>query len=407
MNVPNSPASSDAPKRSRRLVTPGRCAALIILIGLVIIVTTSRHSKVAASTASLQTVPTTSVSRDTIWRKRNIQSEFRPYQEVDLHAKVSGYVQTINVDVGDRVKEGDLIATLEIPELVADLEHAEAVSRRSQEEVKRAQAAFNDAHLTLTRLTAVQKARPNLVAQQDIDAANAKDQAAAANLGAEREQATVSLSDVKKLKVMQTYAQITAPFAGVITKRYADKGALIQAGTSSSTQAMPLVRLSQNDRLRLVFPVQQSDVAQVKPGNEVEIEVPALSRAFKGTITRITDKIEMATRSMDAEVDLKNPDLNFIPGMYASVNLTLDRKSNALVLPVEAVSRGKSATVMFVAPDGTLEERTIQPGLDMPTKIEILSGLKEGDQVMVGSRALVHPGQRVIAKPVTLTAEAK
>ena len=206
---------------------------------------------------------------------------------------------------------------------------------------------------------------------------------------------------------MQSYAQITAPFTGVITKRYADKGALIQAGTSSSTQAMPLVRLSQNDRLRLVFPVSEPKVAQIKPGNDVEIEVFALSRSFKGKITRITDKVEFATRTMDAEVDVKNPDLEIIPGMFASVSLTLDRKSNALVLPVEAVSRGKSATVMLVTSDGLLEDRVIQPGLETPTKIEILSGLKEGDQVMVGSRALVRPGQHVIAKAITMSAQTK
>jgi RND family efflux transporter MFP subunit len=326
---------------------------------------------------------------------------------VDLHAKIAGYVQSINVDVGDYVKEGELIATLEIPELVADIEHAEAVSRRSQEEVKKAQALYDDAHLTLTRLVSVQKARPKLVAQQDIDAANSKDRTAAANLGAAREQATVSAADVRKLKVMQSYAQITAPFAGVITKRFADKGALIQAGTSSSTQAMPLVRLSQNDRLRLVFPVRQSAVAQIKPGNEVQISVPALGRSFKGTITRATDRIELDTRTMDAEVDLPNPDQAFVPGMYASVALTLDRKTNALVLPVEAVSRGKTASVMLVSPDGVLEERIVQPGLETPTKVEIVSGLKEGDQVLVGSRALVRSGQHVISKPVTLTAQAR
>jgi len=179
----------------------------------------------------------------------------RPYQEIELHAKVSGFVQNITVDVGDHVKEGQLIAELELPEVEHDLDHALASQRHAAQQIRRAQAAWDDAHLTLDRMASVEKAQPNLIAQQDIDTATAKERGAEADLAAAREQESAAAAEVNKLKTMLQYARITSPFEGVVTKRYADKGALIQAGTSSSTQAMPLIRLSQNNSLRLVFPV--------------------------------------------------------------------------------------------------------------------------------------------------------
>ena len=197
---------------------------------------------------------------------------------------------------------------------------------------------------------------------------------------------------------MLEYSRLTAPFSGVITKRYVDPGQIIQAGTGSSTQTTPLVRLSQINRLRLVFPVSMSYVARVKVGDTVEVRVPGLDKTFRAKISRSTSKIETATRTMDAEVDVENPDSSLIPGMYASAVLTLERHEHALAAPIQAVARGASPSVLVINSGQELEERKVKLGLETPAKIEILDGLKDGDLIVIGSRAQFKPGQKVEPK---------
>jgi RND family efflux transporter MFP subunit len=209
---------------------------------------------------------------------------------------------------------------------------------------------------------------------------------------------------MSKLQTMLKYSRVTAPFSGVITKRYADPGALIQAGTSSSTQTLPLVRLSQNDRLRLDIPVSVSYVSRIKTCEPVDIRVDSTEQLLTGTIARTTRKVETATRTMEVEVDVPNHDLKLIPGMYASAILRLDRRQRALTIPVTAVSRAKGCTVFLVDKENKVEERAVKLGLETPKKIEILGGLSESDLVLVGSRARLKPGELVEPK---LVEEAK
>jgi RND family efflux transporter MFP subunit len=210
-----------------------------------------------------------------------------------------------------------------------------------------------------------------------------------------KQQILVAKTDEKKLQTMMIYARITAPFDGVITKRFTDPGALIHGGGASSS---PLVRLSQNEHLRLVFPVSVSFVARIKIGAPVEIKVQSLGKTFAGTISRFTRKVETATRTMEVEVEVPNPGLVLIPGMYASAGLKLEHRERALVVPVEAVSRQKTATVFLINKENQIEERTIQLGLETPAKLEVLAGLAENDLVMIGSRTQVKPGQKVQPK---------
>ncbi len=342
------------------------------------------------------------VTREEIAREIVFDSELRPYQEIDLHAKVAGYVQTINVDVGDHVKEGQVIAQLELPEVEHELERALATQRRASQQIRRAQATWDDAHVSLDRMAAVEKAQPNLIAQQDIDSATAKERGAEADLAAAKEQESGATAEVNKLKTMLQYARITAPFDGVVTKRYADKGALIQAGTSSSTQAMPLIRLSQNSFLRLIFPVSASFVSAIKQGDPVEVSIPGVKRKVQAKITRSSQKVDFSTRTMETEVDIENADYSLIPGMYASVTVKVERKENAVVAPITTIARkGESATVYLIKKDGTIEERAVKLGLESPFKIEILSGVSEGDMLLVGNRTGVKPGQHVTPKVVS------
>jgi multidrug efflux pump subunit AcrA (membrane-fusion protein) len=217
------------------------------------------------------------------------------------------------------------------------LSRSQAEVARARDELQRAEQSRNIAHLSYTRLADVAKQKAGLVAQQEIDDAQSKDlvaeaqvSAARSSLSAAEQQVQVSTAELQKVKTLLDYTRVTAPFTGVVTKRYADTGSMIPAGTSSSTQVMPLVKLSQNSLLRLVLPVPESAVPTVHIGQQVEVRVPTLGRSFPGKVIRFSDKIAMATRTMDTEVDVENPSLILIPGMFAEVNLTLDHRAAVL-----------------------------------------------------------------------------
>jgi RND family efflux transporter MFP subunit len=354
-------------------------------------------------------------TRGDIAQSLTIAAEFRPFQEIEVHAKVAGYLKSISVDVGDRVKTGQLLAVLEIPELQDEIRQDEAAVKRAGEEIRRAQAdveraqsAHEVAHLNATRLAGVIKTRPNLVAQQDVDEATGRDRVseaqvstAEAALASAREQLEVAKAGQSKTQTLFDYSRITAPFAGVITHRYADTGAMIQAGTSSQSQAMPIARLSQNDRLRLVIPVPESAVPRIHLGGEVAVAVQSLHKTVSGTVARFADRLDTDTRTMHVEVDVPNPGLTLVPGMYADATLVLDSVKDAIVAPVQALDRTSSgARVFVVGRDGKLDARTVQLGLESDDRIEVTRGLSDGDLVVIGSRAQLKAGTVVAPKVV-------
>jgi len=380
-------------------------------------------SRGLASTSGSPDVPTVAVAktaRGDITQSMTIAAEFRPFQEIEVHAKVAGYLKSIGVDVGDRVKTGQLLAVLEIPELQDEIKQDEAAVKRANEEIRRAQAdveraqsAHEVAHLSATRLAGVMKTRPNLVAQQDIDDATGRDRVseaqvstAEASLAAAREQLEIAKAARNRTQTLFDYSRITAPFTGVITHRYADTGAMIQAGTSSQSQAMPVVRLSQNDRLRLIIPVPESAVSLIRVGAPVDVAVQSLHRTVSGSVARFAERLDMDTRTMRVEVDVPNPKLELVPGMYADATLVLAQAKDVLVAPVQAIDRApEGARVFVVGHDGKLEARTVQLGLESDDRIAVTRGLADGDLVVVGSRAQLKAGTTVTPKVVTAAAK--
>jgi RND family efflux transporter MFP subunit len=366
------------PQLPRSWALAAIAAAVLLVIGA-----RAWHGRAAQAAGQSQVTPTVAVARvvhQSLFRAISVAAEFRPYTEVDVHAKVAGYVKEMKVDIGDHVRAGQLLALLEVPELRDDLDHASASLRR-------AQADYQDAHLAYSRLVAVNKDHPNLIAQQDLDTAQAHEATAEGSLGAAR-------ADVEKFQTLAGYARILAPFAGVITKRYADPGSLIQAGTASNTQALPLVRVSDNSVLRLDFPVSVDYVHGVHPGAPVSIRVDSLGgQLMQGRIARIADQVDDATRTMVVELEVPNPDAALVPGMYATVTLRTDERPAALVVPVEAVAGGNRVFVVNAA--HRLEERPVQLGLETPGSLEVLSGLAEGELVLVGNPGQLATGQKV------------
>lgn len=359
---------------------------------------------------NVPTVGVTSVKRKTLSRQLVTSSELVPYQETDVYAKESGYVQDLLVDYGSHVRKGQLMAQLDIPELAIQLKQddaaianaGEAVSHAEHEE-SRMQAQLVPLQAQYDRLARVSETRPGLVAQQEIDDAQGKSLAMAAQVESAKsalQSAQSQLDEAKAKKerdsALYDYSRITAPFDGVVTQRYANQGTLMQAGTSSSTQATPLVRLSEDDVFRLVIPVPETYVKYIRLGDPVEVRVTSLDRVFTGTVKRFSEEVALDTRTMHTEVQVLNPNHVLMPGLYAEATLTLEHKQNALSLPLQAVSlaNGK-ATVFLVNADNILEEREVVTGFQTADNIEIVSGLKLGDRVVVSDRSSLKSGMRV------------
>lgn len=351
-----------------------------------------------------------------------LSGEFRPFQEVDVHAKVAGYIRVIHVDVGDRVRSGQVMAILEVPELKAELQGTDAAVRRSKDAVRRAKSdlqrarSVHDAsHLNFTRLKDASATRPGIIAQQELDDAEAKDKEAEAQISASEaalseaeNQLDGAVANQQQYTALSDYTNIIAPFDGVVTKRYADTGALVQAGTSSSTQAMPVVRVAETDVFRLILPVPESAVPDVHLGSSVQVKVPTLNRTFEGKVARFADALDQETRTMHTEVDVKNPRGSLVQGMYAEISLVLSEKNSALTVPIQAVVRnGSEATVLVVNGQNRIEERKVQLGMESNNRVEVLSGIKEGERVLIGSRSEFRVGDQVDPKPVVENQEAE
>jgi RND family efflux transporter MFP subunit len=381
----------------------------LLLISLLLLPSCAKVRAKTDSTATV-TVGVTKVTRKSLERQITLSSELVPFQEIDVYAKESGFVKKLYVDYGSRVRAGQLMATLEIPELEAQLQEDQASIKNAGDEVSRAehqlkryQAQYKVLHLEYTRLNSVFESQPGLVAQQEVDDAQGKDLAAAAQvdagesaLQAAESQLLVDKSRLIHDQALFDYARITAPFAGVVTQRYANLGTLVQAGTNSSTQAMPIVKLSQDDLYRLVIPVPESAVRYIKVGDAVKVQVPALNQDFPGKVSRFSVDVREDTRTMHTEVDVPNPDRLLMPGMYAATTLTLEAKDNVLAVPLQALIReGDQTTVYVVTGADKADLRTVTVGLQTSTDAEVVSGLKEGESVIVSDTSGLKPGQEV------------
>jgi len=375
------------------------------------------HKAAADDVANAPAAAVVKVARGNIADNLEIASEFQPFQEVDVYAKVSGYIKKLDVDYGTHVKQGQVLATLEIPELQQQLQQDEASVRRSdqeltraREDLNRAQSAYNVAHLTYTRLADVQKSRPELISQEEIDVAKGKDLEADADMSAQKaalaaaeEALLAAKAALGKDQAMFDYARMTAPFDGVVTQIYAFTGALLPAGTASTSKGdSALCRLSQNDLLRLVIPVPERAVSNIQIGESVAVNVSGMDRTFEGKIIRFSDQIDTATRTMHTEVDVPNPKYQLVPGMYASVKIPLHAAAKVLTVPVQAFQaegEGKGI-VLVVGPGNKIERREVEVGLQSANDVEITSGLQENETVIFGSLGQYRPGQIVAPKVV-------
>lgn len=342
-----------------------------------------------------------------------LSSELVPFQEIDVYAKESGYIKQLLVDYGTHVHQGQLLAVLEIPELQDQLEQDQGEINAASEQVNRSlndvhgmEAQAKVTHLIYERLNSVFQSKPGLVAQQEVDDAQGRDAASQAqlmagksNLAGAQSQLAVARSKLKHDQALFEYSRITAPFDGVVTQRYANLGALMQAGTNS-TQAMPLVRLSQEDVFRLSIPVPESDVRYIRIGDEVQVRVPSLGETFTGQVTRMSVQVAQDTRTMYTEVDVRNRNHELMPGLYAETTLSLQRKGGVLAIPLQAVDRQGARTIVDVVdPRNAIAMRDVTLGIETSDYAEVLNGLRQNERVVVSDRSALRPGEQVTPQP--------
>ena len=310
--------------------------------------------------------------RGAITRFVTLPGEIKPYQQATLYAKVAGYLKSITVDKGDQVREGTLLAEIEVPELIA--------------ERARYKAEVEVADIDFKRLSESQKKAPDLVVPQTVDEARGRLDVAKANL--------------ERTDTLLNYARIIAPFSGIITRRFVDPGAFIPAATSgSAAQNAAIVTLTDANRVRLQVAVPEVEASLVAVGQPVKLTVEGLpNRTFEGTVTRFSYALDEASKTMLAEIELPNPKLELRPGMYATVKIGIERKEDALLLPTDALLTEKAGASVFVLSENKAKKTRVQPGFNDGVNVEILKGLNPDQQVILAGKQPPNDGQ-----PVTIS----
>jgi RND family efflux transporter MFP subunit len=390
----------------------------IFLVSALVLASSGCHSSPAVGdpVSEVPVAPVVQPQRGALSNRLKVAGELLPYQEVELHAKVSGYIRKIYVDIGDRVHKGEVLADLDIPELAAQVDEAKSGVQRSEQDILRAKSAVARAeddhsalHSAYTRLKQAAAAQPGLVAQQELDDAQAKDSsseaeidAAKANLSAMQQGLAAAKANHLHYSSLADYAHITAPYSGVVTWRYSDTGALVQAGTSSAG-AQPVVKLAQTDILRLRLPVPEALAGYVRIGDTAQIRIEATGEILTGKVVRTTGELDMATRTLQVEIDLNNADRKLSPGMYADVTLDIQRTGSGLTVPIQAVDRTTSQPfALVVDSQDRIEKRPVRLGLQDPNRVEVVSGISDGDHVVVANLSSFKAGESVRPQTVSL-----
>ena len=347
--------------------------------------------------------------REDLLRDITMPAGIEAFEKTTVYSRVTGYLEWIGVDIGDRVKKGKTIAKIEAPEMLdqydeaeAELGKAKADHENAEAELQSAKADYELKEVTYKRLQAVREEDPEVMPQQTVDEAKAKFEVAAARIKVFESRINQVLSRVKQieagLKRLQTliaYTQIKAPFSGVVTERFVDPGALVQAATTSRN-VQPIVTVETMQKLRLFLDVPEREVPFVNVGDPAVITVDALPGSkFEGKVTRFAMALNASTRTMKTEIDIPNRDGLLRPGMYGQVTLTLEKHPEAMMLPAEAVHTQGEKTFVYLAVGGCGKKVTVETGLDDGVKVEIIRGLKGDESIVLAARGSLVEDMRI------------
>jgi RND family efflux transporter MFP subunit len=315
------------------------------------------------------------------------------FAAANIYARATGYIAKRNVDIGDRVKAGDLLAALAVPELDHQISQNEATLEQLKSTLQQARANRDLSQVTWNRDAPLVQKGWFTPQQGDTDRLNLQSQTAAVAAA----EASVA-SQENLLKVLQQnrdYALVVAPFDGVITQRNVDVGSLVQGNEASGTF---MFEIMQEKVIRVWVYVPQDSAFGVVPGVDAVIRVPELpDRAFSGKVTRIADALQSGTRTLLTEIDIKNPDGALAPGIYCSVELHIPRKSPSLLVPADAIIFNRNGMQVAVANNGKAEIRKVEVKRDLGTQVEVDSGIKAGDRVILNPPVTLVDGSKVRA----------
>jgi multidrug efflux pump subunit AcrA (membrane-fusion protein) len=344
--------------------------------------------------------------RATVARRLVSNATLEAFEEADLFAKVSGYLTEVRVDIGDHVKKGQLLSTVDVPEMEQELAEsvAQLESRKRSLEAANRQVEHNKADLVLQEVTFRRQNilnKDRWVSDQALDEIRAKADVAKADVHlaeANRDlaasQVDLAAATVEKNKALLAYARIVAPFDGVIAMRRVNRGDLVQAPTASRTT--PLFRIERIDIVRVFCDVPENEVPLVRVGAQATLKVFGLGgKPIAGTVTRFAFRLDPETRNMRTEIDLPNPSERLYPGMYAEVSLELERHDDALTLPVSAIGSDANGVFVYAVQDSQVTRKSVKVGLPDGNRIEVIEGVSEDVAVLANAKTAPPVGTRV------------
>ncbi len=335
-----------------------------------------------------------------------LPGELQAYESVAIFPKVTAYVDSISVDRGSHVKTGQLMAKLVAPEVAA--QRAEAQSKLQAAEAQRAEAEAKLAsdQSTYERLRSA-AATPGVVAGNDVEVAKRTVDADRARVQANRESAEAAKSALKSVTELEGYLQVRAPFDGIVTERNVHPGSLVGPASSTSSSAVPMVRVEKVNTLRLVVPVPEKYAAGIGQGTKVDFSVPAFpGQAFSGTVARIAHSVDVKTRTMPVELDVNNTASRLSSGMFPEVLWPVHRTDATLFVPVSAVARTTEATFVIRIRDGNTEWVAVQTGELDGKSIEVFGAIQSGDMIAIRGTDELRPGTHVTVKDVSTDTKA-
>ena len=317
------------------------------------------------------------------------------FAQANISARASGYISKRNVDIGSRVKTGDLLIEITAPEVEHQIAQGEGTLAQLEAALVQAKANRDLAQVTWDRDAPLVKEGWVTKQQGDTDRLNLESREAAVAVA--QANVVAQQAQLKVLNQQKDYQSVVAPFDGVITQRNVDVGSLVQADAASGTFLFTLMK---SDVLRIQLYVPQDEALGVTPGVEAVVRVPEIpGRDFLGTVTRIADALAPGTRTLLTEIDVPNPDRALSPGLYCNVELKIPRKTPSLIVPSDAVVFNSAGLTVAVVENGVAHFHKITVARDFGTTVEVTAGVKEGDQVILNPAVDLTDGQKVQIRP--------
>jgi len=362
-----------------------------------------RQDTTRAAPATVPAVPqveVAAVKSEKLNTTDRLPGQLMPYESVEVYAKETGYVKSIAVDRGSRVKQGELIAVLEAPELTAQRAQANAAYRSTESQLAAGEAKLTADQATYLHMSAAAKV-PGVVAANDLEIAQQVARSGEANVAALEKAVQAAQENLRAVAQLESYLNITAPFDGQVTTRYVHPGALVgpQGGTGAM---MPIVQIQTLTRHRLVVPVPEYDAASIPEATKVSFTVPSYpGRVFTAPIARISRAVDIKTRTMPVELDVRDPGAELNPGTFCEVSWPVRRAYPTLFVPASAVASDLERTFVVRIRDNKAEWVDVKTGARSGTLAEVFGDLNEGDQVAVRGSDQLRPGTEVSPRAAT------